>query len=238
LTIDECVRLNFGFMEQPDELKVNLLIDFREQRSGITGEIEKLTRKVTFTMGNLPAGDYLIADKIIVERKTITDFLASVKSGRIFKQAFRMAHSGKNGLIIIEGDKSMVNTGSMSRKAVQGALILLTVFVGIPVIRSLNIKETASLLVDIINQCQQRELPSLKPILSVSASVRFNKKQRQKLLMLQNISGIGTGKALALVYSFSTIENILNASPSDLIEVRGIGNKLAERISTIFHEPF
>jgi DNA excision repair protein ERCC-4 len=149
-----------------------------------------------------------------------------------------MAHSGKNGLIIIEGDKSMVNTGSMSRKAVQGALILLTVFVGIPVIRSLNIKETASLLVDIINQCQQRELPSLKPILSVSASVRFNKKQRQKLLMLQNISGIGTGKALALVYSFSTIENILNASPSDLIEVRGIGNKLAERISTIFHEPF
>jgi ERCC4-type nuclease len=40
----------------------------------------------------LPIGDYRIDDKIIIERKTIADFLSSVKNGRIFQQAYRMAN--------------------------------------------------------------------------------------------------------------------------------------------------
>jgi DNA excision repair protein ERCC-4 len=126
----------------------------------------------------------------------------------------------------------------MSRKAIQGALIHLTVFLGIPVLRSLNIGETAELLADILHQCQQEELPRPKHILYGSHGIRISKKQRQKLFLLQNIPGIGTKKGLALLRSFSTIENILNASPADLTKVQGIGKKLANRIYTIFHEPF
>ena len=225
-------------MNRKDEKKVDLKIDFREQRSGIIIEIEKLTNQLTVEMGTLPSGDYCIVNKIIVERKTLSDFLVSIKNGRIFQQAYRIAQSGKNGLIILEGDKSMVNSSSMSRKAVQGALIHLTVFLGIPVIRSLNIQETAALLIDIFHQCQQRELPRQKQIISRSPGIRINKKQRQKLFLLQNLPGIGTKKGLALLRSFSTIENILHASPADLTKVQGIGNKLAVTIFSILHEPF
>jgi len=225
-------------MNQGDEKKFDLKIDFREQRSGIVGEIEKLTDQLTIEIGLLSAGDYWIGDNIIVERKTLSDFLLSIKTGRIFQQAYRIAQSGKNGLIILEGDKSMVNSSSMSRKAVQGALIHLTVFLGIPVIRSLNIHETATLLIDIFHQCQQKELPIQKQIISGSPGIRINKKQRQKLFILQNIPGIGTKKALALLRSFRTIENIINASPADLMKLNGIGLKLAGRIDTILHEPF
>jgi len=225
-------------MNQGDGKKFNLKIDFREQRSGIVGELEKLTDRLTIEMSMLSAGDYWIGDKIIVERKTLSDFLLSIKTGRIFQQAYRMAQSGKNGLIILEGDKSMVNSSSMSRKAVQGALIHLTVFLGIPIIRSLNIHETATLLIDIFHQCEQNELPRQKKILSRSPGLRINKKQRQKLFILQNIPGIGTKKALALLRSFRTIENIINASPADLMKSHGIGSKLADRIDKILHEPF
>jgi len=225
-------------MNQGDEKKFDLKIDFREQRSGIVGEIEKLTDQLTIEIGLLSAGDYWIGDNIIVERKTLSDFLLSIKTGRIFQQAYRIAQSGKNGLIILEGDKSMVNSSSMSRKAVQGALIHLTVFLGIPVIRSLNIHETATLLIDIFHQCQQKELPIQKQIISGSPGIRINKKQRLKLFILQNIPGIGTKKALALLRSFRTIENIINASPADLMKLNGIGLKLAGRIDTILHEPF
>lgn len=225
-------------MNQGNEKKIDLKIDFREQRSGIVGEIEKLADSITFEMSILPTGDYLIGDKIIVERKTLSDFLVSIKTGRIFQQAYRIAQSDKNGLIILEGDKSMVDSSSMSRKAVQGALIHLTVFIGIPVIRSMNIQETAILLVDLFHQCQKQELPRQKQIISGSPGIRINKKQRQKLFLLQNLPGIGTKKGLALLRSFNTIENIVNAAPADLTKVRGIGNKLAERIFTILHEPF
>jgi len=225
-------------MNHEDEKKIDLKIDFREQRSGIVGEIEKLTNQLTIEMCMLSAGDYWIGDKIIVERKTLSDFLISIKTGRIFQQAYRIAQSGKNGLIILEGDKSMVDSSFMSRKAVQGALIHLTVFLGIPVIRSLNIHETATLLFDIFHQCQHQELPRQKQIKSGTPGIRISKKQRQKLFILHNITGIGTKKALMLLKSFSTIENIINASSADLTKVRGIGNKLAERIFTILHEPF
>jgi len=225
-------------MNQANEKKIDLKIDFREHRSGIVGELEKLTDQLTIEMCTLPVGDYWIGNKIIVERKTLSDFLVSIKNGRVFQQACRIAQSGKNGLIILEGDKSMVDSSLISRKAVQGALIHLTVFTGIPVIRSLNIHETAALVIDIFHQCQQNELPRQKQIISKSPGIRINKKQRQKLFLLQNLPGIGIKKALALLRTFSTIENILNASPACLTKVQGIGKKLADRIYTILHEPF
>ena len=220
------------------EKTIQIKIDFREQRSGVTDELEKISGAFAFEIGALPTGDYWIGDQIIIERKTLTDFLDSIKSGRIFQQAYRMTQSGKNGLIILEGDKSMVEASSISRKAVQGALIHLTVFLGIPVIRSMNIRETASLLVHICHQCQQQTLPRQKPVIHRNTGIMITKKQCQKLFLLQNLQGIGTKKGLALLRSFSTIENILNASPENLTKVHGIGNRLANRIFTILHEPF
>jgi len=225
-------------MNPGTEKKADLKIDFREQRSGIVPEIEKLTDRLTIEICTLQTGDYLIEDKIIIERKTISDFLISIQNGRIFQQAYRLAQSGKNGLIILEGDKSMVDTSLMSRKAVQGALIHLTVFLGIPVIRSMNIQETAILLIDILHQSNQQELPRQKHIISRGPGIRINKKQRQKLFLLQNLPGIGTKKGLALLKSFSTIGNVINASPTDLTKVRGIGKKLSDSIFSILHDPF
>jgi DNA excision repair protein ERCC-4 len=225
-------------MNQNNEKKVYLKIDFREQRSGIVEELGKLTNRLTIDICTLQTGDYLIGDKIIVERKTLSDFLNSIKNGRVFQQAYRMAQSGKNCLIILEGDKSMVESSSMSRKAVQGVLVHLEVFIGIPVIRLKDIQETAVLLNDIFHQCQQQELPRQKQIISKNFGIQISKKQRQKLFLIQNLPGIGTKKGLALLKSFRTIENIMNASPADLIKIRGIGKKLADSIFTILHEPF
>ena len=225
-------------MRQVIEGMADLRIDFREQRSGIAEELERLDSEYTFRIEQLQTGDYWIGDRIIIERKTLNDFLDSIKTGRIFHQGYRMAESGKNSLIILEGEKSDILPGSISRNAVQGAMIHLAVFLGIPVIRSLNIRETASLLVDICSQSQRQELPRPKSILHGVTGIRITKKQRQKLFLLQNLQGIGTKKGVALLKSFGTIENILNSSTDDLQKVRGIGNKLANRINTIFHEPF
>lgn len=65
-------------MNQTNERNVDLKIDFREQRSGIVEEIGKLKDKITIGMVTLLTGDYLIEDKIIVERKTLSDFLNSI----------------------------------------------------------------------------------------------------------------------------------------------------------------
>ncbi len=225
-------------MHQVNEGMADLRIDFREQRSGIVEELERHDYEYTFRIEQLQTGDYWIGERIIIERKRLYDFLDSIKTGRIFQQGYRMAESGKNCLIILEGDKKDIQTGEMSRQAIQGAMIHLAVFLGIPVIRSLNIRETAFLLVDICSQSQRQELPRPKPIIHGLPGIRITKKQREKLFLLQNLPGIGTKKGMVLLKSFGTIEKIMNASKADLTTVKGIGIKLANRISTIFHEPF
>ena len=220
------------------ELKPVIKIDFREQRSGIFNEIAKQNDQIVCELCNLTTGDYLIQEKIIVERKTLNDFLESIKTGRIFQQTYRMAQTEMNGLIILEGDKSMVDSSGMSRKAVQGALIHLTVFIGVPVIRSKDIHETASLLIDLLSQCQRQELPRKKQIIPGVKGLKLNQKQRQKLSIIQNLPGIGIIRGLALLKYFITFENILNALPEDLVKVGGIGHKLGNRIYSILHEPF
>ena len=54
-------------------------------------------------MVRLAAGDYLIDDEILVERKTMADFSASLIDGRLFPQAFRLAHSPHRSMVLIEG---------------------------------------------------------------------------------------------------------------------------------------
>ena len=225
-------------MRRVNDESVNLIIDFREQTSGIVEELESLDSEYTFRVEQLQTGDYWIGDHIIIERKTLNDFMVSIKTGRIFQQGYRMAESGKNCLIILEGYKADLEICEMSRQAIQGAMIHLTLFLGIPVIRSMNIHETASLLIHICSQYKRQELPRPKLILHGLPAIRLTRKQRQKLFLLQNLPGIGTKKGLALLRSFGTIENILNSSPDDLRKVKGIGQRLAARIFAVFHEPF
>lgn len=68
--------------------------------------------------------------------------------------------------------------------------------------------------------------------------LRLDKSQRQKVFLLQNLSGIGTKRALAVLKSFSSIKRIISASPDDLKKVHRIGKKLADNIFSILHEPF
>ncbi len=51
---------------------IRILADYREKRSGIP---ELLQSKVNVKIVNLVAGDYLIDEQVIVERKTNEDFI-------------------------------------------------------------------------------------------------------------------------------------------------------------------
>jgi ERCC4-type nuclease len=73
-------------------------IDIREQE--LLGEINKLVqfipifKQLKVVTENLPLGDIIIADekeeKLIIERKTINDLLASIKDGRYEEQSYRL----------------------------------------------------------------------------------------------------------------------------------------------------
>jgi ERCC4-type nuclease len=110
---------------------------------------------VEITKQVLPLGDILFRtddDTLvsIIERKSLTDLIASIKDGRYEEQSHRLSHNGECSLhqviYIIEGMMSTLRT-PQEKKLVYSCIASLNCFKGFSVIRSNSIQETAEMLV-------------------------------------------------------------------------------------------
>lgn len=89
-----------------DNQRHRIQVDHSEREAPL---LELLRQSSTFDVriSRLTVGDYLINDEILIERKTIVDFAASLVDGRLFPQAARLARDGHRTLILIEGPRGI-----------------------------------------------------------------------------------------------------------------------------------
>ena len=121
--------------------KIQVVVDDRELKSKVATFLDQMDNTVV-TIRRLAVGDYLVNNLLLFERKTLTDFAASIKDGRLFIQARRMAASRFKGVFILEGKTGDLLDSRMSREAIQGALITLSLVFGIPLLRAVDISES------------------------------------------------------------------------------------------------
>lgn len=97
------------------------------------------------------------ADIILIERKTLADFAASIRDGRYKEQSFRLDRhcelANHNIVYVIEGDISKyvdrTKCGNIiSRKALYSAMFSMLYCKGFSVIRTQNIRETTDLILN------------------------------------------------------------------------------------------
>ncbi len=142
-------------MAQSFKHAIDITVDDREVASGIIPTLQE-TEGVTVRVRRLEVGDYLIAGKLIVERKTLNDFAASIVDGRLFSQASRLASLPLRHAVILEGTAADLSCTNIHREAIQGAIISLTIIFGIPLLRSRDINESAHLLIYAAEQLRKR----------------------------------------------------------------------------------
>jgi ERCC4-type nuclease len=105
----------------------------------------------------LPIGDIIIADnnneKLIIERKSVSDLLASIKDGRYEEQSYRLnglEQHNHNIIYLIEGDVSKVNRfkgdNRTEKLTLYSAMFSLNYYKGFSVFRSFSLEETAILI--------------------------------------------------------------------------------------------
>ena len=58
------------------------------------------------TVTKLDVCDYVVSDRVGIERKDASDFLSSMKDGRLFSQAHDMAEIYERPILILEGQIS------------------------------------------------------------------------------------------------------------------------------------
>lgn len=185
----------------------------------------------TVLTAQLDCGDFLINDQWLFERKTIRDLCISLADGRLFKQALRLVQSEHHPVVVLEGSSKDIRDFAIRREAVQGALITLSVFFGLPVLRSMAPEETVRLMrytavqgVRLANGGFQR------------AGYRPKGRKARQLYVLQSLPNIGKKRAETLLEHFGGVEAVMTAAENELTEVEGIGAPIAEKIRNLVQE--
>ena len=203
---------------------IHIIADDREHKSEVIQSLLQ-SENVDLTIGRLSMGDYQIDNRLIVERKTLKDFAVSIIDGRLFKQMIRLANSKSESVLILEGTAGDIADLGMTREAMQGALITVSLILGIAVLRSKDPSETAKLMVFIARQIESMARGGLQ-----RHGHKPKNNRKRKLFILQGLPGVGPERAERLLARFGSVEAAISASSSQLQSVDGIGKNIADKI--------
>jgi len=211
-------------------LPINIVVDDRECKSEVICSLSEI-ENVDIRIKRISVGDYQISSRVIVERKTLKDFAISIVDGRLFKQMIRIANSTFTGVLLLEGTAIDTVDLGVTRAAMQGALITVSLILGISVLRSKDPSETARLIAYIGRQTESRARGGLQ-----RHGYRPKDKRKTQLFILQGLPGVGPERADRLLDRFGSVEAAISASSSDLQSVNGIGKSIADKIKLAISE--
>lgn len=183
-----------------------IIVDIHEKNSLIIANLHN-SKQVRLEIKSLKIGDYLIGD-IIIERKTISDFINSMINKRLIQQ-FRQMKKYKQQLLILEGDLEQLNDFK-NPNALRGFILSIITNYNIPIIFTQDDEETSKYLITLAKQ-------QLKPKIEPTLHSRIPKKiKQQKTYILESFPNIGPITAKKLLKKFKTLKNIFNATEEDL----------------------
>ncbi len=206
--------------------------DDRERGSAVfraLGQIEG----VDLRWERMTAGDYLVDDGFLFERKTAGDFARSLVDGRLFAQAGRLLETPFRPAYILEGTAAQWRGLGVRREALQGALVTLMMVFDLPVFRALDAAEAARIMVYAGHQ-RLRLRTDAAPAYRIAKAKRRRTRQQR---LLQALPGVGRDRAVRLLDHFGSVSACLSAGREELESVEGIGPKTAEAIFRTVNEP-
>jgi len=195
--------------------KPKVIIDYREKNSLIPSELKSLGLEIE--LRELKVADYIIQG-VAIERKTVSDFISSMKNRRLLKQLEELQQY-QDKLLVVEGiDEQDLYTDSeeiigMHPNSVRGFLLSILLKYKIPIIFTKNYQDTAKFL-SVLSRKKPREIP-----LNVNKK-NLSKKERVQFI-IEGFPGIGPKTAIKLLKKFRTVKSIINAPEPELREVIG-----------------
>ena len=214
-----------------------LLVDARER--SLLSALSKIgTPAVTVNTANLDVGDiHLVVENtpmLIIERKSLSDLWASIKDGRYKEQAFRLNAapvSSHHIIFLIEGDLERwgrsAKGGCTATSAMYSAMFSLSYFQGFSIWRTMNVHESAVLLLRFAdklfrsaNKYGKFHEKFVSPPTPYRDVVTTQKKKNvtpevAAHLMLRQIPGISGRATEALLNEYGSLANLMKALKED-----------------------
>jgi Fanconi anemia group M protein len=193
--------------------------------------------------------DYVVSDRVGVERKDTSDFFSSMKDGRLFEQAKGMAEIYERPILILEGGLAKAFRRSRMRpSSVYGALSSIALDYGLNIIPTDTPESTGLLLHRIAYREQIQEERTIQ-LRNLNRSLSLD---QQQIFLLSGLPQIGKNLAQELLKNFDTpkraiqelSEAKIHISTSgktkrvigSLSEIKGIGPIIIERAQSVLNK--
>ncbi|MFU8868203.1 DEAD/DEAH box helicase [Natronococcus sp.] len=208
---------------------VEVVADQREMDATIARELSR-REEYEVRLETLEVGDYVLSDRVAVERKSVADFVDSLVGGdrSVFEQVGAMSRHYARPIVVVEGE-GLYEQRDVHPNAVRGALSSLAVDFGASVLRTEGESDTTELLAVIAG----REQETVDREVSVHGQKQAKTMTEQQEYVVSSIAEIGPVTARALLEEFGTVEAVMIASEDELMEADGVGRVTAERIRDV-----
>ena len=213
-------------------MKPRIYADVREEKSGIPAILE--ASGLIVIRKQLPMGDYIISDSIVVERKSAYDFARSLFDGRLFEQARRMSESYPMVVYVVEGDPGRIRRYAGRQKQLYSAMAALTLDYDARILISSGPQATA----EIIKALARRIQGQAGGRLVIHKKPRLEDVEAWQLYVVQSFPQVGPKTAEKILEHFGTVERFCRATMAELSKIPGLGEKKAEAIRRILITPY
>ncbi|KAJ3028383.1 hypothetical protein HK097_005988 [Rhizophlyctis rosea] len=190
--------------------QLTILVDTREMRTSICS-ILRNKFKMRAEVRQLAVGDYIVSNRVALERKTKSDLLGSVYNKRIFDQISALRAMCEVPMLIVEKDKNEGND-SMTRTAQYEGILATLVRTGIRVLFSESSEQTAQMIFDLATREAKEgakiDVPQLLP-----------DKKNHTMQFLLSIPGVSDVTAMAIMNArFKNLREFLDSDVDTLAE--------------------
>jgi len=179
----------------------------------------------------LNAGDYVLSDECAAERKTVTDFVKTLMHRRLFEQVFALKDAYSNTFLIFEGYAPLIHKFSRIKPGAVWASMFTLARHGVPIIPTLNQKETAQLLYSAarLEQTERKRTPIIHPV------KKFRSIRDAQAFFIASLPGIGAERANLILERYGTPAKALDSVDSWADEIDGIGPKIVKEVKKILY---
>jgi Fanconi anemia group M protein len=185
---------------------LQIIIDHREKKLKVLFDQKK--DKIRYESKQLDIADIVVSQDLAIERKEGFDFVSSIMDNRLFEQLLRLKEAYPVPILILEGlNDDVFETTGMKISSIYGALSFISYKLGISVIPTRNLEDTAIVIERI---AYREQVKDDMPLLSRRAPKNMSKKERRTFI-IEGLIDIGPKKAKTLVENYKTPYKVFQA---------------------------
>lgn len=206
-----------------------IIVDMREFRSELPSLLHR--RGIDIEPVTLQIGDYILTPEICVERKSISDLIGSLNSGRLYQQALAMTRHYPKPILLIEFDQNKpfalqgryYLSRDMSSTDVTVKLQLLTLhFPNLRLVWSPSPYATAQLFHE-IKEGKEEPSGSVAAIVGVEENALDIDKMEKYNIGIQDfvmkLPGVNTKNIVALLSKGESLDHLLTLSQEEINDI-------------------